>query len=306
MEPYSYRPRRFHSPTQPRMRFLRIPIIAVLCLGLAAPVVAQTSATSTPDVATPQSQTTPAPTDQPSQTSQPEATPATSEPLPQAPQPQAAQEPPRKTAQEILDEEKKQRMLGVVPIYGMTNYNYAPALTTGQKFDLMSRAYITVFPYLAAAFQAGLSQASNSFEGYGQGGAGYGKRFGSALADGADSAFFSNFFYPWLFKQDPRYFRLGEGTKKQRIWSCFRQEFVTKKDSDRSPVFSYSNVLGALTAGSISNAYYPPEERGFGLTMSRTAISFGWGIVGDFVLEFWPDISKGLLHKHKADTVPIK
>src|ERR1035438_6264365 len=56
-------------------------------------------------------------------------------------------------------------MLGIVPIYGMTNYQYAPALTKGQKFDLMSRAYITVFPYLAAGFQAGLSQATNSFEG---------------------------------------------------------------------------------------------------------------------------------------------
>jgi hypothetical protein len=84
------------------------------------------------------------------------------------------------------------------------------------------------------------------------------------------------------------------------------QEFVTKKDSDRKPTFSYSNVLGALTAGSISNAYYPQEERGFGLTMSRSAVAFGWGMVGNLVLEFWPDVSKGLLHKHKPDDVPVK
>jgi len=226
--------------------------------------------------------------------------------VPETPQPQTSQEPPKKTAQEILDEEKKQKMLGIVPIPGMTNYHYAPALTPGQKFELTFLSYKTVFPYLAAGFQAGLSQASNSFEGYGQGGSGYGKRFGSALLDGVDSSFFSNFFYPVLFKQDPRYFRLGEGTKKRRIWYCIEQEFVTKKDSDRSPTFSYSNVLGALTAGSISNAYYPQEERGFGLTMSRTAISFGWGMVGNFVLEFWPDVSKGLLHKNKSDTVPIR
>lgn len=288
------------------MRICRILIGAVLCLHLAASVMAQTSAPATQEAAPQQAQTGSVPAEPPSQTPPPQAAPAPSEQLPQAPQPQATQEPPHKTAEEILDEEKKQKMLGVVPIYGMTNYNYAPALTPGQKFDLAVRAYITVFPYLAAGFQAGLSQASDSFEGYGQGASGYGKRFGSALADGADSAFFSNFFYPVLFKQDPRYFRMGEGTKKQRIWSAIRQEFVTKKDSDRSPVFSYSNVLGALTAGSISNVYYPSEERGFGLTMSRTAIAFGWGIVGDFVLEFWPDISKGLFHKHKPDTVPIK
>ena len=237
----------------------------------------------------------------------PEAQPPTSAPtLPEAPKPQATEPPRQKTAQEILDEEKKQKMLGIVPIYGMTNYHYAPALTSGQKLDLTVRTYMTVFPYLSAGFQAGLSQATNSFEGYGQGASGYGKRFGSALLDGADSAFFSNFFYPVLFKQDPRYFRLGEGTKKRRLWYVMEQEFMTKKDSDRSQTFSYSNVLGALTAGGISNAYYPQEERGFGLTMSRTAVSFGWGMVGNFVLEFWPDVSKGLLHKHKPDEVPVK
>ena len=280
-----------------------------LCLLCSLPALTQ-SQSSEPVKPTEQVQQAPQPAEQtvsppqPAPNSAPESGAGT---LPQTPQPQSSQEPPRqKTAEEILDEEKKQRMLGIVPIYGMTNYHYAPALTPGQKFDLMARAYITAFPYLAAGFQAGISQAANSFSGYGQGAAGYGKRFGSALADGADSSFFSNFFYPVIFKQDPRYFRLGEGTKKQRIWSAIKQEFVTKKDSDRSPVFSYSNVLGALTAGSISNAYYPSEERGFGLTMSRTAIAFGWGMVGDFVLEFWPDIDKRLIHKHKTDIVPVK
>jgi hypothetical protein len=280
-------------------------LIFVLPLLLWAPGGrAQTSAVPVPATDNPASQSS---TAQTPAVQTPEAQPTTpSATLPDAPKPQATQEPQQKTAAEILEEEKKQKMMGIVPIYGMTNYKYAPALTSGQKFDLTFRTYMTVFPYLSAGFQAGLSQAFNSFEGYGQGASGYGKRFGSALLDGADSAFFSNFLYPVIFKQDPRYFRLGEGTKKRRIWYVMEQEFVTKKDSDRKPTFSYSNVLGALTAGSISNAYYPQEERGFGLTMSRTAVSFGWGMVGNFVLEFWPDVSKGLRHKHKPDDVPIK
>jgi len=272
--------------------------VLVVCLLFAVSGPAQTTrASSSPITQSPSS-----PEGQAASTTA--AAPSTRQP--EAPQPQEQQEPPRKSAQEILDEEKKQKMLGIVPMYGVTNYQYAPALTPGEKFDLMSRSYITIFPYLAAGLQAGVSQAFNNFEGYGQGASGYGKRFGAALADGADSAFFSNFFYPVLFKQDPRYFRLGEGTKKKRTVYAIEHEFITKKDSDRSPVFSYSNVLGALTAGGISNAYYPPEERGFGLTMSRTAVSFGWGMAGNLLLEFWPDISKGLLHKHKSDTVPIK
>jgi len=282
-------------------------IVAGLCLLLANHGFAQApKPDAQPAAAAVPAETAPAPPTQESPSTASPTPAAQPAPVPETPQPQTSQEPPKKTAQEILDEEKKQKMLGIVPIPGMTNYHYAPALTPGQKLELSVLSYKTVFPYLAAGFQAGLSQASNSFEGYGQGGSGYGKRFGSALLDGVDSSFFSNFFYPVLFKQDPRYFRLGEGTIKRRIWYCIEQEFVTKKDSDRSPTFSYSNVLGGLTAGSISNAYYPQEERGFGLTMSRTAISFGWGMVGNFVLEFWPDMSKGLLHKNKSDTVPIK
>jgi hypothetical protein len=286
-------------------------ILAGLCVFVAVSTRAQTPTPQTPDAQVPAA-TEPAATQAPGaaapQASAPEASPSAAQsPTPATPQPQTSVEPPKKTAEEILQEEKKQRMLGIVPILGMTNYQYAPALTPGQKFDLMIRAYWSPFPYLSAGFQAGLSQAFNSFEGYGQGASGYGKRFGSALLDGFDSGFFSNYFYPVLFKQDPRYFRLGNTyTKKRRMASVIEQEFVTKKDSDRKPVFSYSNVLGALTAGSISNAYYPQEERGFGLTMSRTAVSFGWGMVGDFVLEFWPDVSHHFRHKSNPDDVTVK
>jgi hypothetical protein len=277
----------------------RLVVVAILLL-CAISALAQTP---TPDTSSSSPTASPgAPVQAP-----PEQPAVSASPVPQTPQPQAGAEPPRKTAQEILDEEKKQKMMGIVPIYGMTNYSYAPALTSGQKFDLMIRSYATPFPYLSAGFQAGLSQAFNSFEGYGQGASGYGKRFGSALLDGFDSGFFSNYFYPVLFKQDPRYFRLGNSsTKKRRLAYVIEQEFVTKKDSDRKPVFSYSNVLGALTAGGISNAYYPQEERGFGLTMSRTAVSFGWGMVGNFVLEFWPDVSHKLRHNRPTDDVTVK
>jgi hypothetical protein len=231
---------------------------------------------------------------------QPEVSPA-----PAAP-PQIGDEPKRKTSEEILAEEKKQTVLGVMPMYGVTNYQYAPALTKGQKFDLMARSYLIFYPYLAAGIQAGISQGFNNFEGYGQGAAGYGKRFGSALLDGFDSGFFSNYFYPVLFKQDPRYFRLGEGSAKHRILYAMVQEFVTKKDSDRTTTFSYSNVLGAVTSGAISNAYYPQEERGFELTMSRTATALAWGSVGNLLNEFWPDVVRHYRKTHQPQDAAVK
>jgi len=78
--------------------------------------------------------------------------------------------------------------------------------------------------------------------------------------------------------------------------SALKQEFVTRKDSG-GHTFHFSNVLGAFTAGGISNAYYPKGDRGFGLTVSRSAIALGYGCLGNVLVKFWPDIDRKLFHR---------
>ena len=204
-----------------------------------------------------------------------------------------------------MRQEEKQRALGVVPMFGMTNVWNAPPLSTKQKFDLMMKTMIDPFTFVAAGITAGIGQASDSFPEYGQGAKGFGKRYGSALADGADSNFFSGFVYPVIFKQDPRYFRVGQGTIKKRIFIALKQQFVARRD-DGSHTFHFSNVLGAATAGTISNAYYPPSDRGVGLTASRAAIALGYGCLGNLFLEFWPDVNQKLFHRQKNEAHPAE
>jgi hypothetical protein len=198
---------------------------------------------------------------------------------------------------EIQKKEQSQRVLGVVPMFSVTNRQNAPPLTPGQKFHLFVRGAFDPFVYVAAGVQAGIGQATNQFEGYGQGASGFGKRYGAALADGVSSQFFTNFFYPVLLKQDPRYFRLGEGTLKHRTGYALAQEFVCHSDKGGRS-FCWSNTLGAISTGGLSNVYYPQGDRGFGLTMSRAGISLLWGVTGCLFDEFWPDIHDNLFHKH--------
>jgi hypothetical protein len=147
--------------------------------------------------------------------------------------------------------------------------------------------------------QAGISQAEDEFPEYGQGAAGYGKRYGATLADEVSSSFFTDYFYPVLFKEDPRYFRLGHGSIKRRLGYAVKQEVICHTDSGgRSP--SWENAFGAITAGALSNAYYPSSDRGFGLTMSRSGISAAYGTLGAVVDEFYPDIQHWLFHRHDA------
>lgn len=215
--------------------------------------------------------------------------------------PPSAQQSP--SSEDVLRQEEKQRALGVVPMFGVTSVHNAPPLSSKQKFRLMTKSLLDPFTFVIVGLQAGISQAEDNFPEYGQGASGYGKRYGAALADSADSNFFSNFFYPVLFKQDPRYFRMGEGPVKKRIFSAVEQEFVAHKDSG-GRTFHFSNVLGSLTAGSISNAYYPEPDRGFGLTMSRAGIALGYGCLGNAFLEFWPDVDQKLFHKKQSQAHP--
>jgi hypothetical protein len=217
----------------------------------------------------------------------------------------AAQNPPPPNApsasqnqseKEIQKKEQSQRILGVVPMFGVTSRQDAPPLTPGQKFHLFVKDAVDPFEFVAAGFEAGIGQATNEFPAYGQGAQGYGKRYGAALADSDSSAFFSNFFYPVLLKQDPRYFRLGEGTVKHRIGYSLAQVLVSRKDNG-GRTFNFSNVLGAVSAGGISNAYYPSSDRGFGLTMSRAGIALVYGSAGGLADEFWPDIRRKVFHK---------
>jgi len=197
--------------------------------------------------------------------------------------------------QELQKKEQSNRIFGVVPQFSVTHQNAAP-LTPGEKFHLFAKASFDPFQYVVAGFQAGLGQATNEFPGYGQGAAGYGKRYGASLADQVSSNFFANFAYPALLKEDPRYFRLGEGSIKRRIVYSLEQEFVARTDSGKH-TFNWSNVLGAFSAGGLSNVYYPSTDRGLGLTMSRSAISLAYGSAGGLIDEFWADIDRKLFHK---------
>ncbi len=222
--------------------------------------------------------------------------------LPSAPVPQNQSS---QTEQEIQKQEQSQRVLRVVPMFGVTSRQKAPPLTPGQKFHLMIKESLDPFQYVAVGLEAGLEQAANEFPAYGQGAAGYGKRYGATLADEVSGEFFGSFFYPVLFKQDPRYFRLGEGSVKHRIGYALTQEFVCHND-EGGRSFNWSAALGAVTAGGVSNAYYPSTDRGFGLTMNRAAIAVAYGSIGSIFDEFWPDIERKVFHKKQATPTPRK
>jgi hypothetical protein len=151
--------------------------------------------------------------------------------------------------------------------------------------------------WISTGIQAGMSQASNQFPEYGQGAAGYGKRYGAAMLDVVNGGFASTA-YCVLLKEDPRYFRLGNGPIIERVLYSVSQQVSAKNDQGKR-TFNWANVLGTFTSSAISNAYYPRANRGFSLTMNRAMVSLLWGFTGELTDEFGPDVSRKLFHRHK-------
>jgi hypothetical protein len=192
---------------------------------------------------------------------------------------------PIEIAQEQMNDEMKQRVLGVIPNFYVTYVPDAAPLTPKQKFHLAGRLSIDPAYFVLAGAVAGVQQARNEFSGYGQGAQGYAKRYGATFGDFTMSNFLGNAVFPSVFKQDPRYFYKGTGTAKSRVLYALANAVICKGDNGHWQA-NYSSIAGSLAAGGISNLYYPSSDRGAALTFENTAIGIGGTAILNLMKEF--------------------
>ncbi len=193
---------------------------------------------------------------------------------------------PIELAQEQLKDEEKQRVLGVIPNYYVTYVPNAAPLSTKQKYQLAWKTTIDPVSFGLTGAIAGIEQAQNRFPGYGQGADGYAKRYGATYADFAISTFIGGAMLPSVFKQDPRYFYKGTGTKKSRVLYALANSVICKGDNGHWQA-NYSMLIGDLAAGGISNLYYPASDRnGVALTFENTLIGIGANAAANLLQEF--------------------
>ena len=105
-------------------------------------------------------------------------------------------------------------------------------------------------------------------------------------ADAVTNTFIGSAILPSLLKQDPRYFYKGSGGARSRILYAIANAVICKGDNGRWQA-NYSNILGSLAAGGISNLYYPAQDRnGAGLTFENAAIEIGASAAANLLQEF--------------------
>ena len=160
-------------------------------------------------------------------------------------------------------------------------------MSAGQKMRLAFRSSIDPVTFAAGFLAAGYHEAKDDDPGFGWGPEGYGKRSAAAYLDAFDGTMIGNGILPILFRQDPRYFRMGQGTITHRMLYSLATNVICPHDNTRKWEPNYSNVLGNIAAGGISNLYYPAASRnGVGLTFSNGMIVTAEGAIGSIFQEF--------------------
>ena len=237
---------------------------------------------------------------------------------PQAPQPDAQKNAGSQSSDDVLRQEEKQRAFGVMPMFqtvSLANSKNIPPLRPKQKFQLMLKSTTDPFVFAEDAVLSGIGQARDTNDGttvtvhpdgtktytrwgFGQGAQGYFKRFGASYADTADGNFWGNAVLPILLKEDPRYYRMGDGSFAKRfLYSAKTAVWCRRDNGTWGP--NYANVAGNFVSGGISNLYYPSQEGGFEKTTIGALTVTAEGMIGSELIEFLPDIEHHFLKNRR-------
>jgi hypothetical protein len=159
------------------------------------------------------------------------------------------------------------------------------------KFVLFLRSSYDPVAFVDAGFNAGLDQAQNSDPSYHQGAKGYARRFAAEVAGQTSSRFFSEFAYPSIFHEDPRYYRKVHGPAGRRLLHAVGHSVLAHRDNG-NVMFNFSEWLGTSSSVILSNTYHPDNKRGFAPAATRVGYSVLQDVGFDVLREFWPEISR--------------
>jgi hypothetical protein len=216
---------------------------------------------------------------------------STSAPAPAATQPVQPVEP--------VEPKEDKRIFGVIPNNRTTEGSIPyESITAGHKMMIAFKDSFDWPTYPTAGLFAVLYQIENQNPSFGQGMAGYARRFGTAVADQTIGNMMTEGIVPSIFHQDPRYFRINDGPFLHRLRLSVQQIVVARMDSGVK-TFNFSEWGGNAIGVAISNAYYP-DTRDVSDNVEKWLVAVATDAFSNVLKEFWPDV-KRKFKKHKDD-----
>jgi hypothetical protein len=147
----------------------------------------------------------------------------------------------------------------------------------------------------SSSFSAGWRTLGNRPEEWGPHWEGFGKRYGSSVLNrtvinGAENSLGA------IWKEDPRYFRLGQGPVRARLGQTMKQTFLSRY-GDGQYRFGAAKAIGITGAAFAQKLWVPPSIASNSDCALRVGGGFAARFLSNLIREFSPDLIRKLKKK---------
>jgi hypothetical protein len=189
------------------------------------------------------------------------------------------------------------RMLYVVPNFAaVSSGKQLPPLSTKEKFSLAFEDSFDYSSFVWTGILAAQDYGLGSYPELGTGITGYSRYYWRGFIDGVSGTYLTEAIVPALTHEDPRYYTQEGGGFFHRLGYALSRTVVTKTDSGGTS-FNWSEVGGNAVEAALSNAYYPPQERGPTKTLENWGTQMESAALNNIAKEFWPDFRRIVLRR---------
>jgi hypothetical protein len=174
-------------------------------------------------------------------------------------------------------------------------------LTAPQKFEMSFRSRVAFGAVGSSIFGAGERQLFNSRPHYGTDSGAFGERLGAAELKQVTESFFSYGLYAAAFHEDPHYYVMGSGHSivHRAVYSATRIALTRTDDGGAS--VNWAKLAGMGSATALTNAYYPPQDRGVRQSLSAYGSSLATSMLTLELHEFVPDLMRAVRHRKSSN-----
>jgi hypothetical protein len=166
----------------------------------------------------------------------------------------------------------------------------APSLTVNDKVLLGIKDAVSPLSAVGWVLSAGYEHVTNGSPNYGTNGKAFLQRLGASAARDSSEDIFTDSIMSSVLREDPRYYKLGAGHNIiHRAFYAATRTLVTRTDGGRATV-NLAFLSGNLAGSALTQAYYPPVNRGFKEVAETFGGSVGGSALGFLASEFLDDV----------------
>ncbi len=165
--------------------------------------------------------------------------------------------------------------------------------TRRDKLQYALEEELSPFTIFDSAWSAGYEHLRDTNPHFGSDSAGYGERFGAAMFRQGTYRFLGDGVFPALLHEDPRYYRVADGSLMHRGTQAILQVIVNHRD-DGSRGVAYSTLAGEVVSNALPLTFYPQKSVKFSIAAEGVGTSLLADAGFKLFREFLPDLFRAL------------